>query len=271
MNEISEFIKMMERTSSGGGGGTDWRFWSDFGNKLERRYKFDDIVDAELIKVLKEYETIRSKSNSKLSSGFTNFANTIVECFEVPFERLKLKRSALAYIDEIVTHLLDALKINHRLITVYYMPPSLKILSDYVDEKGKKLIDDLFESDAYPESLLALHLVNCQWAGNLTAEYNERVKQLLSSSNEPLVMQSLQYYRYDKGVPDSSTIESIASCLDSTNADLQWNALAFFDWHIDYVRAYIPKNMLLKFLESEDEGVREKATSIAAKLSGENT
>lgn len=267
MDDISYFIKLMEKNSHSGSGGTDWKFWSEFGDRLGLKYKYSDAIDDDLIRVLIEYENIWSTSTQGFSPQFSNFANDIVDFFET-YKGHKLKSSAHRYISKIVEHLLSILKSNHHLISSsYFMIPSLKILSDYVDERGDALIEELFNAKKYPEDLLAINLVNCQFGGPLTLKYNRQAKQLLSSGKNPLIIKAMEYYRFDKGTPDNEIVTTIVSFLFSNNTDLQWNALAFFETHIDYAKTYIQQGILEKFLESDDEEISDKARRIFSNLS----
>jgi len=270
MDNMSDFVTLMEENSSSRSGGTDWRFWSDFGHKLELKYKYSDAVDDELISVLTAYETIWAKKRySELSSNFYNFANDILASFEEPFKHHKLKSSAYGYIQKITEHLLTILEMKHHIVEGYFMVPSLKILSDYVDEKGDALIKELFKAGTYLKDLLAINLVNCQFPGPLTIKYNGQAKQLLSSGKNPLIIEAMKYYRFDKGSPDNEIVTTITSFLHSQNFDLQWNALAFFETHIDHAKLYIQEGVIEKLLKSGDEGVAEKARQIFSKLSQE--
>lgn len=259
MNNFEEFTTKMKFFSLVSNDDKD--YWYAFSKEL-CKYWYEDIFDRELLNILREYETIRATYIYSLSVNFSNFSNDIRRSFELPFEDQKIKRSSIKYIFDIVEILLDCLEINQQLIFRSSLPPSLIILSEYIDEFGFGIIDELLQSDNDLKTLLALNLLNCQSPSNLTQSYRERVLPLLSCNIDSIKIQSMKYFCVERGIIDVRVLGKISQNLMSVNTDVQWNALYFIKQNCNYFdRQEIDLN-IRKFLQSDDEEIVELANSI---------
>lgn len=256
--------------------------WSNYDKELNAWSYNHSEINVDIINLLMAYEISYQKSTF---DGNTNLAKEICKCFlqvdtekSIPIiplysfkEELKIncKKFKEQLMNYVITDLF-AIELWWTYANNLFIPlPSLFLMLLFVEENSmtKFELDELFDSSDLKKHFFAIQVVNGLDNSKLKffqKDYFETKirKLLLTSTHSRIINSVLTYYRWNYAQANKEVRIFIASLLQSDNANIRWNALAYFSNHRNDYETFVDDKTRKILINDEDEDVRNNARTL---------
>jgi hypothetical protein len=132
------------------------------------------------------------------------------------------------------------------------------------DHEKLDLVGHLISTDDRYENLLGMYLLNR--VEKDVSTFSRVVSSLLTSEalaqltvdtlSRRMVIESITYFRFNKGIPDEATLSLISELLSSPSPGVRRNVVMYFRTHLDKCKSFIDRSVISELASDPEHEIK---------------